>query len=194
MSISAVTVRFARRCGFALAVMAALALGAGACPRHAEAPAVIDAAPDRTAAPAVRDAAVDHPIDAPVDAPPDAPGPPHGRAHRATAAPRPPAAGGFKIEGSISKADAETVLRGARGKLNACYETEHAKTTSLAGRVTFRLSIDGRGRVPLAEVLTSTLGGGDPELCMVEALRDLTFPPSSTGGESTLTFPMTFGR
>ncbi|HXU64259.1 MAG TPA: hypothetical protein VN962_21310, partial [Polyangia bacterium] len=59
---------------------------------------------------------------------------------------------------------------------------------------TFRLSIDGRGRVPLAEAVTSTLGGGDPELCMVEALRDLKFPASPSGGESTLTFPMTFGH
>jgi hypothetical protein len=86
------------------------------------------------------------------------------------------------------------VLHGARAKLNACYDREHAQNAALAGRVIFRLSIDNRGRVPLAEVLTSTLGGGDPELCMVEALRDLKFPPSSTGGESTLTFSMAFGR
>jgi len=60
--------------------------------------------------------------------------------------------------------------------------------------VVFRLSVDGRGRVPLAEEVTSTLGGGDPELCMVEALRGLKFPPSATGADSTLTFPMAFGR
>ena len=155
---------------------------------------MVDAAPDRPTAPAVRDAGVDHPIDAPVDAPPDAPGLPHGHAHgrRRRPALRPRA--NSRSRASISKADAETVLRGVRGELNACYQKEHAQNSSLAGRVTFRLSIDGRGRVPLSEVVTSTLGGGDPELCMVEALRDLKFPPSSTGGESTLTFSMTFGR
>jgi hypothetical protein len=191
MSVSAVAGRSARRSGWASAVMAALPLGLGlgidGCSRHtAPAPAATDGAPARSGQPAVRDAAVDRPV--------DAPGPPRGPGHRATATPRPPAASGFEVEGGISKADAETVLLGARDKLNACYEQEHAKKASLVGRVTFRLSIDGRGRVPLAEVVSSTLGGGDPERCMMEALRDLRFPPSSTGGESTLTFPVTFGR
>ena len=86
------------------------------------------------------------------------------------------------------------MLRGARGQLVACFQKARAQAPDLQGRVTFRLSIDGRGRVPLAEVVTSTLGGGDPELCMVEALRDLKFPPSPSGAESTLTFPMTFAK
>lgn len=192
MSISAGVRQSARRGGFGPAVIAALVLGAGACARHAAAPApaATDAAPDRARPLVVRDAAVDHPVDAPSDAP----GPAHAHSHRAAPGSRAPAGGGVMVVGSIGKADAETVLRGARGKLDACYQKEQAKDPSLAGRVTFRLSIDGRGRVPLAEVLSSTLGGGDPELCMVEALRDLKFPPSSTGGESTLTFPVTFGR
>jgi hypothetical protein len=182
----------------ALMLGAGFLLGAGACSRRAEAPVVVDAALERPlppAAPVVKDAAVD--LIVPVDAQPDADkalaGQARGRAHRAVPPPR-PAAGVFKVSGSITKADAETVLRGARGKLNACYDKERAKNAALAGRVIFRLSIDDRGRVPLTEVITSTLGGGDPELCMVEALRDLKFPPSSTGGESTLTFPMVFGR
>jgi hypothetical protein len=177
----------------ALALVAAISIVPGACSRHAEAPPpVVDAAPDRPAAAAPRDAAVEHPVDAPVDAPPDTAGPP--RAHGHKSAPLPRADVGFKIEGSISRADAETVLRGARAQLNACYEKERGKNPALAGRVSFRLSIDNRGRVPLAEVVTSTLGGGDPEMCMVKALRDLKFPHAATGGESTLSFPMTFGR
>jgi hypothetical protein len=180
----------------ALTFGAGLSLGLGACSRHAEAPALVDAALERPSPPAVpvmKDAAVDQGVA--VDAQVDMAGPPRRHGHRADSLPR-PAAGGFNISGSITKADAETVLRGVRGKLNGCYE-EHARSPSSAssGRgVIFRLSIDGRGRVPLAEVVTSTLGNGDPELCMVEALRDLKFPPSATGGESTLTFPMVFGR
>ncbi|HVT07541.1 MAG TPA: AgmX/PglI C-terminal domain-containing protein, partial [Polyangia bacterium] len=101
-------------------------------------------------------------------------------------------AGGIKVTGAIARTDVETVLRGARGQLMACFRKARAQAPDLQGRVTFRLSIDGRGRVPLAEVVTSTLGSGDPELCMVEALRDLKFPPSPSGGESTLTFPVLF--
>jgi hypothetical protein len=174
--------------------LAALAswLGQGACMRHAEAPVVADAAADRPLlpAPSIHDAAVDRLV----DAQPDVAGPARPRAHRTAPPAHAAVGGGFKLEGSLTKADAETVLRGARGKLNACYDKEHAKNAALAGRVIFRLSIDNRGRVPLAEVVTSTLGSGDPELCMVEALRDLKFPPSATGGESTLSFPMSFGR
>jgi len=195
--LGAVSCAAARRWGAgarALVFLAGVSLGVGACARRAEAPVVVDAAlerPSPPAAPVVKDAAVDQVVA--VDARPDLAGPPRGHGHRAAAAVR-PAAGGFEISGSIAKADAETVLHGARAKLNACYDKEVAKNAVSRGRVIFRLSIDNRGRVPLAEVVTSTLGGGDPELCMVEALRDLKFPPSSTGGESTLTFPMAFGR
>jgi TonB family protein len=177
--------------GAALVLSAALAFGAAACRRQAAPPppVVVDAAPDRPLGPPARDAAAGHPA----DASPDAAGPARGHGPRAAPAPRAPA-DGFNVSGSLGKADAETVLRGARDKLAACYEKGRAANAGLEGRVAFRLSIDNRGRVPMAEVVSSTLGSGDPETCMVEALRDLKFPPSPTGGESTLTFPMTFGR
>jgi outer membrane biosynthesis protein TonB len=161
------------------------------CAKRAAAP--VDAGGPEPPAPVapLRDAGVEHPRDAQADLAPE--GPPHRRARHATAV-RPEPAGGFKVEGQIGRAEAEAVLRGARPKLDACYTQARAQAPDLKGRVMFRLSVDGRGRVPLAEVVSSTLGGGDPELCMVEALRDLKFPPAPGGGESTLTFPMTFGR
>jgi hypothetical protein len=172
---------------------AMLACTGAACSRQGAAPPVApvtDAALARPApVPPVVDAAIDHTP----DAAPDGAGPPRPHAHR-SAAPRPPAEGTFKIEGAISKADAQTVLAGARGRLDACYQKERDKAPGLKGRVTFRLLVDGRGRVPLAEVVSSTLGSGDPELCMVEALRDVKFPPSPSGAETTLTFPASFGR
>ena len=177
-----------RRASIAIGV--ALVFAGAACSRRSAAPPVVDAAVERPApAPAVVDAAADRPP----DAAPDGAGPPRPHAHHA-AAPKPPAEGTFKIEGAISKADAQTVLAGARGRLDACFQKERAKDASLKGRVSFRLLVDGRGRVPLAEVVSSTLGGGDPELCMVEALRDLKFPPSPSGAETTLSFPASFGR
>jgi hypothetical protein len=174
--------------------MALALLAAGACSRSAPA---VDAGVDRPvlAAAPVHDAAVDHPRDAQPDLPPDVgpsrPARPH--AHH-VAAPKPEPAGGFKVSGGITRADAEGVLHGARAKLQACYEKARSQAPELKGRVVFRLSIDGRGRVPLVEAVTSTLGGGDPEMCMVEALRNLKFPPSAGGAESTLTFPMSFGH
>ena len=175
-----------------LALLVTLSILPGACSRHAAVPPVIDAAPVRPLqpGPTPKDGAVEEAI----DAHPDAAGAPRAQARRSEAPPRPTGGGGFKLAGSLGKADAETVLRGARAQLNACYGDARGKNRALAGQVTFRLSIDNRGRVPLAEVVSSTLGGGEPERCMVEALRELQFPPSATGGESTLSFPMTFGR
>ncbi|MFL5305628.1 MAG: AgmX/PglI C-terminal domain-containing protein [Polyangia bacterium] len=166
---------------------------AAACAKQPAAPEV--PAPARPVASAPRDASVDVPRDAQPDGPVDgaAGAPGHRHAHHA-AEPHAAPAGGFKVTGGIGATDAQTVLRGARGQLVACFQKARAQAPGLQGRVTFRLSIDGRGRVPLAEVVTSTLGGGDPELCMVEALRDLKFPPSPSGAESTLTFPMTFPK
>ncbi len=162
----------------------------GACTRQPPSPEQ-DAAPDRPAAPAapaVRDAAPEV-----VDAAPDLSGPHAARSHHPPAA-APGGSGGFKIEGNISKPDAEKTLGGGKAKLRGCYEKEHAKNAALHGKVSFRLTIDERGRVSLGEVVTSTLGGGDPEMCMIEALRDLKFAPPAGGGQSKLSFQMTFGR
>jgi hypothetical protein len=152
-----------------------------------------DAAPDRpppAAAPAPHDAAPDV-----TDAAPDLAGPPatHPGGHRPPAEPR-GAAGGFKIEGNVSKSEAEKILALGKTKLRGCYDKEHAANPTLHGKVSFRLTLDDRGRVSLGEVVTSTLGGGDPEMCMIEALRDLKFPPPAGGGESKLSFQMAFGR
>jgi hypothetical protein len=178
--------------GFLKATIVLGLLVAGACSRRGPVPVAVDAGLDRPVT--VLDAAVDHPRDAQPDLPQDVAGPPPRPHVHHAAAPRPEPAGGFKVEGAIGRAEAEAVLRGARAKVQACYDKARAQAPDLKGRVVFRLSVDGRGRVPLAEAVTSTLGGGDPELCMVEALRNLKFPPSATGAESTLTFPMTFGR
>ena len=99
---------------------------------------------------------------------------------------------GVKIEGTLPKPAVAKVVRAGAAKLRACYDKEHARNPDLHGRVTFRLTVDDRGRVPLGEVVTSTLGGGDPEMCMVEAARDFRFPAGS--GDSTVSFQMSFGR
>jgi hypothetical protein len=173
--------------------MVTLLVGAlcGACNRPQPTPER-DAAPDRPpapAAPAVRDAAPDV-----TDAAPDLAGLHVARssAHHAPAALG--GSGGFKIEGNISKADAEKTLGGGKAKLRGCYEKEHAKNAGLHGKMSFRLTVDERGRVSLGEVVTSTLGSGDSDMCMIEVLRDLKFTPPAGGGQSKLSFQMTFGR
>jgi hypothetical protein len=147
----------------------------------APAPAVHDAGPPAPdAAPDAVDAAPAHAEAAPVKP---------AAAHKPAA---PAESGGVKIEGTLPKPEAAKVVRAGAAKLRACYERERARNPGLRGRVTFRLTVDDRGRVPLGEVVTSTLGGGDPEMCMVQAARDLRFPAGN--GDSTVSFEMSFNR
>jgi len=129
------------------------------------------------------------------DAGPDVPdasdaGPPVHHARRA-APPSAPSGGALRVEGTLPKPDAERVVHAGQAKMRACYDTAHAEDAALKGRVDFRLTVDDRGRVTLGEVVTSTLGGDDAEMCMIRATRDFKFP---AGSPSIITFPMTFGR
>lgn len=184
-----------------LGTLFALALAGAACTRT-EAPAVPDAPP---APPPPAPAGPATPI---VDAGPDirdagteAAAPPSGPARRggrkrAAAAPEPAGSGGtlsaLQAAGELPQAEVSGLIRGRTGALRGCYEEERAKRPALKGKVDFKLTIDRRGRVSLAEITTSTLDGGDAEMCMVQALRTLKFPAAPAGGESTATFRMSF--
>jgi hypothetical protein len=158
-----------------------------ACSRK-EAPELLPAVPPAqpaSPAPIVKDAAPDV-ADAASDAS-DA------RRHGGKATGAPAGGGGLKVEGSLSRADADKVVRGAAGKLRGCFEEANAKGPGRKGKVSFKMTVDDRGHVTFAEIPVSTLpGGSDVETCMVRALRDLRFPRA--GGESSVSFQMSFGR
>src|SRR5262245_16613049 len=165
-------------CGrsFLLAVVAALSCTQKEAPKFEPAAP----APAPPPAPVVRDAAPDVVADAATDAG-DTRGP-------RKKLPAPASGGGLKIEGSLPRAEGDKVVRGAQGKLRACFEAG-PKGAGRKGRVTYKMTVDDRGHVTAAEIPTSTLpGGSDVETCMVHVLRDLRFPRG--GGESTVSFQM----
>jgi hypothetical protein len=164
-----------------LAVVASLSSVAVGCARK-DAPSAPATAPPATPSPPPPPPPVVH------DAGADVPDAGTGAVHRAAAKKpaRPPGAGangGFKVEGTLTKVDAEKVVRAGYSTLRAC-------NSNLKGKVSFRLTVDDRGRVSLGEVLTSTLDGADTEMCMIRATRDLKFP--ATAGESKVNFQMSF--
>lgn len=102
-------------------------------------------------------------------------------------------AGALRVEGSLSRADGDKVIRAAQPKLRDCFEAANPKGSGQRGRVSFKLTVNDRGHVTLTEIPTSSLpGGSEVETCMVHVLRDLRFPRATA--ESTLSFQMTFGR
>lgn len=145
-----------------------------------------------SAIPAVRDAAAADVVDAAADAADARP------ASHSRKAANPPAnagggAAGFKVEGSLARADGDKVVRAAHPKLRACFEEANPPGSGRKGRVSFKLTVDDRGHVTITEIPLSTLpGGSEVETCMVHVLRDLRFPRGS--GESLVSFQMSFGR
>jgi hypothetical protein len=175
-------------------ILCVIAVSGGGCTRK-EAPELQPAAapapppPPPPTPPAVRDAASDV-GDAAVDAPVDTH---RGSGKRPAAPPAGGGGGGIKVEGSLAHGGGDKVVREAQGKLRECFEQANPKGSGRKGRVSFNMTVDDRGHVTVVNIPTSTLpGGSEVETCMVHVLRDLRFPRS--GGESTLSFQMSFAR
>jgi outer membrane biosynthesis protein TonB len=176
--------------------LVAVCLAIASCARRQ--PAASDAAAVPPPAPPAPPVAAVPPPEAPdagdagVDGPPPSPRP--RSTHAAAAQGGGGGMAGLKVTGNIPTAEVAKVLRAGTRALRACYDKERARNAALAGKVAFHLEVDERGRVTLAEVVKSTLGGGDPELCMVRAARDFKFPKATGGGESTINFQAAFAR
>jgi hypothetical protein len=77
------------------------------------------------------------------------------------------------------------------GALQACYEIEAQKDSSLKGGVTLRWRVDEGGAVTSAFVVGSTLQNARVEGCVLREVRSWRFPTSD--GISEVTFPFVFG-
>jgi hypothetical protein len=149
------------------------------------APPPAPAAPDRfDAGPDRFDAAPDAAV---VAAPPTA--------KRTKSAPPQPARGkggigALQTTGNQPKAVAEAYLRGKVASLLSCYAGGRERHPGQHGRLYLKLSMNERGAVELAEVLKSTVSDDDGQMCLVQAIRRLKFPPPPGGGESTVTFQL----
>src|SRR5262245_52930886 len=117
-----------------------------ACTRK-EAPELAPAAaPPPPPPPIVRDAAAGG-----VDGASDA-GEASGGGKKGTGVPPTGGGGTLKVEGSLSRADSDKVVRAAQSKLRACYEQSNPKGSGQKGRVSYKMTVDDRGRVTVAEI------------------------------------------
>jgi hypothetical protein len=173
-----------------------LLVAAAACSKQ-EAPKLEPAAapppaPAPVPPPVVRDAAADV-VDAARDASDAGDARGRGGGKKSAAASAGGGSAGMKVEGPLSRGDGEKVVRAAQGKLRACFEAANPAGSGRKGRVSFKLTVNDRGHVTLTQIPTSTLpGGSEVETCMVHVLRDLLF--ARAGGESTISFQLSFGR
>jgi len=94
----------------------------------------------------------------------------------------------LKVRGSVGQVDVERVLRAAVPTLQACRAANGAGKGALDLEVTF----GDRGWASLVEVKRSTVTGGDPQMCIVSALRALRFPKPSDDSDAAASFTLQF--
>ena len=81
-----------------------------------------------------------------------------------------------------------------RASVRRCYEQELAHRPGLRGMLTMRFTLDSKGKVTAATINPERSTIRLPSLtdCAAKALRDMAFPPSSRGFESTVNYPFNF--
>ncbi len=84
------------------------------------------------------------------------------------------------------------VVRRHQNEIRFCYESELAKTPSLAGKVTVAWTIAASGAVETAQIAESGLSNATVEACIVQRVRRWSFPEPSSGQEVAITFPWVF--
>jgi hypothetical protein len=99
---------------------------------------------------------------------------------------------------TVAETRTMTVIRDVvlknRQKVRDCYEAALRRTPGLRGTLTLHFILDPKGRVRHAELNQERSTLKDPSLagCAIDALKRLSFPPSSRGFESEVNYPFDF--
>ena len=91
--------------------------------------------------------------------------------------------------------DANTIRRVFRrhtAQVKHCYEQQLTKDHKLRGRVVVRATIDGNGRVVVAEISESELANEALHECITSAVRTWEFPVVGNHAIYTIVYPYVF--
>jgi len=108
------------------------------------------------------------------------------------------AAPGDNDEGAAEETRTQEVIRDTfqrnRPKARACFDESLKKHPGLKGNLTVKFVIDPKGKVKEASINTDRSDLAIPELntCIIDAVRQFEFPPSSRGFESNGNYPFNF--
>ena len=88
----------------------------------------------------------------------------------------------------------QKIIRDHRQSFRDCYDDFLVGHPAIAADLTLGFTIGRKGDVKSASIDEAVSTSNDPELaqCLVQAMRALTFPPSSRGFESTVSYPFNF--
>ena len=91
--------------------------------------------------------------------------------------------------------DYQRIISDNRDRFRSCYDAALAKHEGIKGQVTLEWVLDPKGKVKEGAHIdpdASDIQDEFLEKCMVAALRNLSFPPSRRGMESTVRYPFRF--
>lgn len=95
--------------------------------------------------------------------------------------------------GSLSKAAIKAQIeRAMLPRVRACYERALRQPPFAAGVVEVKFVIEPTGRIERAAVARSSLAHQEAESCMIEQVKQVSFPQPDGGGIVVVTYPFTF--
>ncbi|MBN2498944.1 MAG: AgmX/PglI C-terminal domain-containing protein [Deltaproteobacteria bacterium] len=95
------------------------------------------------------------------------------------------------VKGSLSRQRVHRIVRAQLGRVRACYQCALEEQPGLRGELRVRFVVRPEGDVSHADVRSSGLGNPALELCVLDVVRSLRFPPCGGGimeVESTFRF------
>lgn len=100
---------------------------------------------------------------------------------------------GPKIQGTIDANGVKQTIHSALNPLKQCYETQLKTNNSLKGKVALQMEVNDKGRVQSAGIQTSsTLKDKKIHECMLNVVKDLSFPQPAKGTVAVVDYPLDF--
>ncbi|MDX2010112.1 MAG: AgmX/PglI C-terminal domain-containing protein [Myxococcaceae bacterium] len=96
-------------------------------------------------------------------------------------------------DSALSKQAIAAVVKAKNDAIRRCYERALARAgPGLAGKVTLRWTVTGRGAVRDVRVASATLPSDSVKDCLIEQIEQLTFPAPRDGREVEINYPWVF--
>jgi len=87
----------------------------------------------------------------------------------------------------LSKEDIQKVVKQQISSMEICYQKALEKKPNIQGEATFRLVIDSKGQVTKVSLVSSKLKDKDLDQCIIQKIKELTFPAPEGTGKVTAT-------
>ncbi|MGZ3569143.1 MAG: VIT domain-containing protein [Thermodesulfobacteriota bacterium] len=95
--------------------------------------------------------------------------------------------GEITINGGLPKETIQNGLKQQLPSIELCYQAALEKKSNIRGEVIFRLIIDSKGRVTKVSLVSSKLNDKNLEQCILQKIKELTFPAQQGPGTVTAT-------